>query len=360
MQRLESLRATLATRGLDGIFVAQPENRRYLSGFTGTSGFVLVAQNHAKFITDFRYLDQAREQCQGFEIVNQSASLMECLKAELNASAVRKLGFEQDFLTYGSVTRYKELEQSVSGLQWVPTSGIFEDMRTIKDEHEVALIEQAARIADAAFEHILGYLRPGLTEKEVALELETFMRNQGAAGASFETIVASGWRSSLPHGVASDKVLEDGDFVKMDYGAFYGGYCSDLTRTVVLGTPSDKQRQVYDIVLGAQERALEAAKAGISGPDLDKVARDYISKHGYGEAFGHSLGHGIGLEIHEGPRVAASSSDLLRPGMVITIEPGIYLSGWGGVRIEDDVLLLPDGQKRILTHAPKEELISIG
>ena len=233
-------------------------------------------------------------------------------------------------------------------------------MRMLKDEDEIALIQRAAEIADAAFAHILGFLKPGLTEKEVALELEIFMRKQGASGPSFETIVASGWRSSLPHGVASDKVLESGDFVKMDFGAMYDGYCSDLTRTVVLGQPSERQREIYTIVLEAQKLAIDAAKAGMTGAELDKIARDHITSHGYGETFGHSLGHGIGLEIHEGPRIGATGSDLLKPGMVITIEPGIYLSKWGGVRIEDDVLLLPDGQKRVLTRAPKQDLISIG
>lgn len=357
--RLLGLRQALVTRGLDGVLVAQPENRRYISGFTGSSGFVLISAEEAKFITDFRYLDQAAEQCHGFEVVNQGSSLITALQTQLAATGVRKLGFEQDYLTYGDVERYRELETAVPGLSLVPTSGLFEAMRMIKDDEEVARIQRAAEIADAAFAHILGFLKPGLTEKEVALELETFMRKQGASGASFETIVASGWRSSLPHGVASDKVLESGDFVKMDFGAMYEGYCSDLTRTVVLGQPSERQCEIYDIVLEAQKLAIDAAKAGLTGAELDKIARDYISSRGYGEAFGHSLGHGIGLEIHEGPRVASSVSDLLKPGMVITIEPGIYLSQWGGVRIEDDVLLLPDGKKRVLTSAAKQDLISI-
>lgn len=359
MERIQTLRAILKERGLDALFIAQPENRRYISGFTGTSGIVFITADEAKFITDFRYLDQAKKQCQGFEIVNQGSSLLDSLKTQFLATGVKRLGFEQDFLTYGEVSKYRVLEQSIQQFEWVPTSGIFEEMRMTKDNREISLIERAANIADAAFDYILGFLKPGLTEQEVALELETFMRKQGASGASFDTIVASGWRSSLPHGVASEKVLEEGDFVKMDYGAVYQGYCSDLTRTVILGTPSDKQLRVYNTVLEAQRRALEAAKAGMMGSELDRVARDYIANQGFGDAFGHSLGHGIGLEIHEGPRLAGTSSDLLKPGMVITIEPGIYLSGWGGVRIEDDVLLLPDGQKRVLTHAPKEELISI-
>lgn len=359
-RRIDQLRSALDAQQLDGMFIVQPENRRYISGFTGTSGYVVITADKAFFITDFRYVDQAREQCVGYEIVNQGNALLPTLADLLKRQHVKRLGFEQDFVTYGDVQRYKTLEEVVPGLSLVPTSGVLELLRIIKDDSEVASIQRAADIADAAFTHILGYLRPGLSEKEVALELETFMRKQGASGPSFETIVASGWRSSLPHGVASDKVLESGDFVKMDYGAFYEGYCSDITRTVVLGKPSDKQREVYNVVLEAQRLALEAAKAGMTGQELDAVARSYIAGKGYGEAFGHSLGHGIGLQIHEGPRVSSSGSDLLKPQMVITIEPGIYLSQWGGVRIEDDVLLLEGGEKRIFTHSPKQELVSVG
>lgn len=357
-ERVNRLRSHLADQKLDAMLVSQPENRRYISGFTGSSGAVLITSREALFITDFRYIDQATEQCVGFEVVNQSGSFLDTLTARLQSAGVKTLAFEQDYLTYGEVASYRVLEKQVTGLKLVPVSNVVETLRILKDQSEVALMQKAADIADAAFEHILGFVRPGLTEQEVALELETFMRRQGATGPSFETIIASGWRSSLPHGVASAKVLEAGDFVKFDFGAVYEGYCSDITRTVVLGEPSERQKEIYSIVLEAQLRALDAAKPGLTGKELDAVARDFIASKGYGENFGHSLGHGLGLAVHESPRVSVLGDTRLQSGMVITIEPGIYISKWGGVRIEDDILLV-DGGKRIFNHAPKLELISI-
>ncbi|MCL6445814.1 MAG: aminopeptidase P family protein, partial [Alicyclobacillus sp.] len=236
--------------------------------------------------------------------------------------------------------------------------GLTSELRARKSADELAIIRKAARIADAAFDHILGYLRPGLTELEVALELEVFMRKQGATGAAFTTIVASGVRSALPHGTATEKPLEHGDLVTFDFGAVVDGYVSDLTRTVVLGKPSAEQQRVYQIVLEAQERALAALNAGCTGRDMDSVARSFIADQGYGDAFGHSLGHGIGLEIHEAPRLSKTSTDLLEAGMVVTVEPGIYLPGWGGVRIEDDVVI-EAGRIQLLTHAPKAHLLAV-
>lgn len=356
--RMHQLRVALAKRELDAVLISQPENRRYISGFTGSSGLVVITATEALFITDFRYLDQAATQCIGFEVVNQGDSLMKTLTSRLQAAHIKELGFEQDHLTYGEVENMRSLEQDIPSLRLTPTSKLVELIRILKDDAEVALIQKAADIADAAFAHILTFLRPGLTEREVAFELESFMHHEGASGPSFETIIASGWRSSLPHGTASDKVLESGDFVKMDFGALFNGYCSDITRTVVLGKPSDKQCEIYDIVLEAQLRALDAAKVGMSGKALDAVARDFIASKGYGDSFGHGLGHGLGLAIHEEPRVSKTGIDALEAGMVVTIEPGIYLSKWGGVRIEDDILLQENG-KRIFNHAPKLELISI-
>ncbi|MBX6352913.1 MAG: aminopeptidase P family protein [Thermoflavifilum sp.] len=357
--RVTRLRERLQRDGLDALLVSGPENRRYVSGFTGTAGSVLVtAADRQWFITDFRYVDQAKAQCQGFEIVNQGSSYTDALANLLRSAGVKRLGFEQDILTYGEVERLRVLERDAD-VELVPTSGMVEALRQVKDEEEIRCIERAAEIADAAFKHMLEWLRPGVTEAEVALELETTMRRLGASGAAFTTIIASGVRSSLPHGVASDKVIERGDLVTLDFGAVYEGYCSDLTRTVVVGPPSERQLEIYQIVLEAERAALAAARPGMTGKALDAVARDLIASRGYGEAFGHSLGHGIGLAIHEDPRVSRLGEEVLQPGMVVTIEPGIYLSGWGGVRIEDDIVLTEQGA-RILTHSPKDELIQVG
>ncbi|MCL6598452.1 MAG: Xaa-Pro peptidase family protein [Alicyclobacillus macrosporangiidus] len=360
--RLDRLRAEMAARGLEAMLVSSPENRRYVSGFTGTSANVLVTADRALVITDFRYTQQAKAQCTGFEVVQQQAShagaFLELLAEVVQSLGVKAVGFEQDYLTYGEVERYRALEKTVPGFTWVPVSGVVERLRIVKDEAEIAILEEAARIADEAFEHVLGVLRPGLTERDVALELEIQMRKRGASGAAFDTIVASGWRSAMPHGVASDKVLEAGDLVTMDFGALYQGYCSDLTRTVVIGKANPRQREIYERVLEAQRLALAAVRPGTTGRELDAVARDALARHGLAEAFGHSLGHGIGLAIHEDPRISKSGEDVLEPGMVITIEPGVYLPEWGGVRIEEDVLVTPDGG-RVLTHSAKDTLIEV-
>jgi Xaa-Pro aminopeptidase len=357
-KRIKRLREVMVEHDLQAIIVSQPENRQYISGFTGSTGHALITLDHNWFLTDFRYLDQARKQCLGFDIVDDGKRFVEAISRLLGQGNARTVGFEQEFVTVGEFQRLQWLESRIQGLKLTPVSGVFESLRMHKDQQEAERIQHAADIADAAFAHILNYIRPGLTEREVAMELETFMRKGGATGPAFATIIASGWRSSLPHGVASDKQIANGEFVKLDFGAVYEGYCSDITRTVVIGAPSTRHIEIYQIVLAAQARALDAACEGITGGELDAVARNFIAEQGYGEEFGHSLGHGLGLAVHEDPRIAQGSEQILRPGMVITIEPGVYISGWGGVRIEDDILLV-DGGKRILTHAPKNELIRL-
>lgn len=352
-KRLEKLSQRLHEQQVDGILVMRPENRRYISGFTGSSAYILVTPNQAVLLTDFRYDQQAREEAPNFEVIQHGQSVTDALAEQVQRLGIGTLAFESDFLTYASYSNFKE---KVPGVEWVPTEGIIEKLRQVKDSHEIDILRTAARIADAAFTHILDFLRPGLTEREVALELEVFMRKNGAQGPSFDTIVASGVRSSLPHGVATDKVIEAGDFVKMDFGAQFQGYCSDITRTVVLGQPSERQREIYQIVQEAQQKALDGLHAGMTGKVADALARDLIEARGYGENFGHSLGHGIGLYIHESPRLSKVSEDVLEPGHVVTVEPGIYVAGFGGVRIEDDVVILEDGID-ILTHSTKELLI---
>jgi Xaa-Pro aminopeptidase len=226
----------------------------------------------------------------------------------------------------------------------------------IKTDSEIKILKVAADIADAAFKHMVEYIRPGLTEMEVSNELEFFMRKAGATSSSFDTIVASGYRGALPHGVASDKIIEKGDMITLDYGAYYKGYVSDITRTLAVGEPDEKLKEIYDIVLQAQMRGMDGIKPGMSGKEADALTRDYITEKGYGEYFGHSTGHGIGLEVHEGPSLASKSEIILEPGMVVTVEPGIYIPGLGGVRIEDDTLITSD-HNETLTHSTKDLII---
>ncbi|KMY43802.1 Xaa-Pro dipeptidase [Bacillus sp. FJAT-27916] len=352
MEKLQRFRENLAAEKIDAMIITNPYNRRYISNFTGTSGIVVISEKEAKFITDFRYTEQAAKQAVGFEIVKHTGPIENEVAAQLKAMGAKKVGFEQDDLTFAL---YKTYEGVVEG-ELVPLSGFVEKLRLIKTPEEIKILKDAADIADAAFEHILGFIRPGLTEMEVSNELEFFMRKAGATSSSFDTIVASGARSALPHGVASDKVIEKGDFVTLDYGALYKGYISDITRTVAVGEPSDELKKIYGITLEAQVYAMENIKPGLTGKQADALARDIIAAKGYGEYFGHSLGHGIGLEVHEGPGLSFKSDIVLEKGMTVTCEPGIYLPGVGGVRIEDDLLLTEGGNER-LTHSTKELII---
>ncbi|WP_353892513.1 type II 3-dehydroquinate dehydratase [Proteinivorax hydrogeniformans] len=348
--RVAELKKQLKEKGLDAMLVNQPENRQYITGFTGSSGYVLFTQDKDYFFTDFRYIEQAKEQLEGFEIVKHGFSPLDDISQYLSNAGVQKLGFEEHFATYQAFQRY---QKAFKNIQVLPAGPIVEEIRKVKDRTEIENTEKAIDIAVAAFEHILGFLKPGIKEVDVALELEFFMRKKGASGLAFETIVASGHRSALPHGIASEKVLEEGDFVKMDFGCVYNGYCSDISRTVVLGKATDKQKKIYDTVLKAQQAAIDNIKAGVSGKKADDYARSVITEAGYGDKFGHGLGHGIGMVVHENPRVSPNSEDILRPGNIITVEPGIYIPEYGGVRIEDMLVITEDGSKN-LTKATKE------
>ena len=352
MSKLEKLRATFEQLHIDGLLITSNYNRRYITGFTGTAGVALVSKTKAIFITDFRYTEQAAAQCPDFEIVKHTASIFEEVAKVAKELGITKLGFEQDTLTFAS---YKQYEQKCEA-ELVPISGVIEKLRLIKSSAEIKILKEAAKIADAAFEHITSYIRAGITELDVSNELEFFMRKQGATSSSFDIIVASGHRSAFPHGVASDKVIEKGDLVTLDFGAYYNGYVSDITRTVAVGQPTDQLKEIYDIVLEAQLRGMAGLKAGITGKQADALTRDYITEKGYGPNFGHSTGHGIGLEVHEGPGLSFKSDIVLEPGMVVTCEPGIYIPGIGGVRIEDDTIITNEGNES-LTHSPKELII---
>lgn len=352
MEKLQKLRSAFANSGIDGILITSEYNRRYIANFTGTAGVVLISEEKAVFITDFRYMEQAAKECVGFEIVQHKGSIQHEVSEQVKALGIRKLGFEQDHLTFGAFKAYEKIVEA----SMLPISNIIEKLRLIKTSREIKILKEAADIADAAFTHILHFIRPGIRELEVSNELEFFMRSAGATSSSFDIIVASGYRSALPHGVASDKIIEKGDFVTLDFGAYYKGYASDITRTIAVGEPQDKLKEIYQIVLDAQVKGLEGIKPGMSGKEADALTRDYITEKGYGEYFGHSTGHGIGLEIHEGPTLSSKSEIILEPGMVVTVEPGIYISGLGGVRIEDDTVITKDGNER-LTHSTKELLI---
>ncbi|WP_257348072.1 M24 family metallopeptidase [Pseudalkalibacillus decolorationis] len=352
MNRIERLRSEFNEQNIDGILITSTSNRRYISQFTGSSGVVLISGTEAKLITDFRYMDQATEQAKEFDIVQHTASIPSEVAKQAKLMGIGKLGFEQDNLTYAVHQTY---EQAIDGIL-VPTSGIIERIRLIKDEGELQVLKDAAQLADQTFEHIISFIKPGLREIDVSNELEFFMRKNGATSSSFDIIVASGIRSSLPHGVASNKIIEQGDMVTLDFGALYNGYCSDITRTVAIGEPKEQLKDIYQIVLDAQLKGLEGLKPGITGKQADALTRDYIKEKGYGEQFGHSTGHGIGLDVHEGPGLSGKVDTRLESGMVVTVEPGIYVSGLGGVRIEDDVVLTENGNER-LTKSTKELLI---
>ncbi len=351
--RLAKLRTELEAQHVDGILVTNAYNRKYMTGFTGSTGVAMITKSAAIFITDFRYIQQATAQCQGFEIVQiEKATYPEIVQRECEKLGVSRLAFEQENLTYAIFQQY----QQKMSCELVPVSGVIESIRTIKTPEEIRCIQTAADIADATFKHILEFIRPGLTEIEVANEMEFFMRKAGASGSSFDMIVASGARSALPHGVASEKVIEKGDMLTLDFGAVYHHYISDMTRTIAVGDPGEKLKAIYAIVLEAQMYGNEHIRPGISGKEADAMVRDIIAAKGYGDYFGHSLGHGIGLEVHEGPNLNASNEVKLMPGNIVTNEPGIYIPELGGVRIEDDLVITEDGNYS-LTISPKDLII---
>ncbi|MBF8807667.1 MAG: aminopeptidase P family protein [Enterococcus lacertideformus] len=352
MLRVEKLRKKMQEENLDSFLVTSPYNLRYLTNFTGTTGLAVITLEKAFFITDFRYTEQATVQAQGFEIIKNVGPSFEEVAGLVHNEGLHALAFEETTISF---LEYSVLEEIINA-QLVPVSGIIEELREVKDEEEIAIIEKACSIADMAYDHILKMIQPGMTEIEVANQLDFYMRSLGASNVSFDTIVASGLRSAMPHGVASKKVIEQGDLITLDFGCYYEGYVSDMTRTFAIGDPGEQLKEIYQIVLDAQRAVLEVAKPGVTGKQLDAIARDYISKHGYGEAFGHSTGHGIGLEIHEGPNVSIRADKQFVPGNIITDEPGIYLPGIGGVRIEDDLLITSNGN-RVLTHSPKDLIV---
>ncbi|MDK2823266.1 MAG: Xaa-Pro aminopeptidase [Clostridia bacterium] len=352
-ERINKLRQKLEQLGLDGFIVMSPLNRRYISGFTGTSGILLITHKQNFLFTDFRYIEQAKSQAPAFQVIKHEFPVTKTIKEITQRLPLEFLGLEGDFITY---KQFQDFQDGLDNIKLVPQEGIIENLRLIKDNEEIKNIRKAAQIADKAFKFILEKIKPGLKEIEVALELEFFMRLQGASSTSFDTIVASGYRSALPHGVASEKVIEKGDFVTIDFGCVYNGYCSDMTRTIVIGQPSEKQKEIYQIVLEAQSIGLNSVKAGLGAKEVDLQSRSYISRKGYGEYFGHGLGHGLGLNVHENPSLSPRDSTELLENMVVTVEPGIYIPNWGGVRIEDLVVVKATGYDN-LTRFTKDLII---
>lgn len=351
--RINRLRSLFGPAGIDAFYVTNPENRYYLSGFSGSTGALLLTREHSYLMTDFRYTEQAAMESPEYRVIEVAGTYAEALFRILKENSLFRLGLEGDHQT---CNQYFNLVNVCEGVEIKPLSGKVEQLRVIKDVSEIGLIERAVGIADRAFEQILPLVKPGVSERDIALELEYAMRRMGAEGAAFKIIAASGVRSALPHGIASAKTIAAGDLVTFDFGAVYQGYHSDITRTVAVSSTDLRQKEIYKIVLEAQVSAAATIKAGVRASDVDHAARSIIENKGYGECFGHSTGHGLGLSIHENPRLAASDDTVLEPGMVVTVEPGIYIRNWGGVRIEDTVLVENNGC-RILTKTPKEKLL---
>jgi len=356
-RRLTALAEGLSAAHMDGLLVTGAANVRYLSGFSGSSALLFVTQRESLLITDFRYQTQAAEEVGDLaQVVIESQSLWTGLWQQLTQlGSVEVAGFESAHLVHRD---FQRLLESGSRWQWRPTIDLVETLRERKDENELAQIRDAVAAAERALQLVLSTVRVGMTELEIAGALELALRQEGSDGFPFPSIVASGPHAALPHARPTMRRLVKGDFLLLDFGARVGGYCSDITRTFVMGSPSAEQREIYDVVRLANERAVNAVRPGMTGRDADSVARGYIQDRGFGELFGHSLGHGIGLEVHEAPRLAKTAEGPLVEGAVVTVEPGIYRPGWGGVRIEDDVHLGAGGAQ-VLTRFTRE-LIELG
>lgn len=359
-ERVNRLRRLLQERGLEAMVITQPENRHYLSGFTGSSGALLISKDAAFLITSFVYLEQAGGQAPGFSIVRENATarlgheFATALLGLLVKIDARRIGFEGQHLTFA---QHREWAAVLKGRELVALEGLVEGMRAVKDEAELALIKKAVALTDEACKHLMNYIRPGLTEREVAWEAERFMREQGAEKLAFDVILASGPNGAMPHAVPTERVIGRSEPIVIDMGAQVDGYHSDLSRTICLGKPDERFRQIYDIVLQAQERAEDGVREGMTGREVDALARQVIEGAGYGKHFGHGLGHGVGLSMRdELPRASKASDDLLRSGSVLTIEPGIYIPHWGGVRIEDIVVVGKEGAE-VLSTASKEPIV---
>lgn len=343
----------MAASGIDAVLVSSSTNLFWLTGFTGSFGYVIVTASEARFITDSRYTVQAKEQVTTMPIVGFSSPKtgLQVLKENLDELGIKKLAFESAYVTYGQFLTYQE---KLSDFEWVPAGDLIESLRMIKTPAEVAKIQVACDLTDRCFDHIKRLVQVGVTEYEIQLELEFFFRRNGASCA-FDPIIVSGPNSARPHGKATEKALEEGELVTFDFGAKVDGYCADMTRTVVVGKASEKTRAIYDQVLKAQMACLEMMKPGVIAEDVDAKAREIFAEKGWAENFGHGLGHGLGILVHDTGRLGVGSKTVLEPGQIWTVEPGIYFEGFGGCRIEDDVVVTETGID-IFNHSTKELL----
>jgi Xaa-Pro aminopeptidase len=331
----------------EAVFISSYPNIFYYSSFTSEDAYLLISHSGKYLITDSRYTIQAHQQAKGFEILD----VKDGFDKLFSKTSAKYIGFEENSM---SVKEYKRLRMKLSdGQDFVEMQKTINEPRKIKDSEEIKKITDAEKIGDEAFSYILDRIKVGRSEREIALELEIFMKKRGASALSFQTIAASGVRSAMPHGTATEKEIEKGDFLTLDFGCVFEGYCSDMTRTVVVGKADSRQREIYDVVLKAQLEALSAIKTGIPCHKVDEAARNIIKDAGYGENFGHGLGHSVGIEIHESPAFSPSCNEIIQNGHIITVEPGIYIDDFGGVRIED-LVAVSNGKAVNLTHSPKE------
>lgn len=349
--RLRRLKGLLEGQRIDAVLVTDIKNIRYLTGFTGSSAYLAVTVDKGYFITDSRYAGQAALEVKGFRI-RQCQKALDLIKETVASLKVETLGFEPENLNYAA---YLRIRKALKGVRLKPVPGLLTGLRVRKDRFEVERIKDSARLLDSGYEKAGELICPGVAERATAIEIETFLKMAGADAMAFDTIVASGPRGALPHGKASDKKIKKGELVVLDMGVCLNGYNSDETRTFGVGRPSLKLREIYDAVRGAQELALEKVRPGVAAKDVDSAARARIEKKGYGKFFGHGTGHGVGLDVHEAPNVGPASEEVLEEGMVITVEPGIYVPGLGGARIEDMALVVRGGCE-VLTRRPKDLL----
>lgn len=350
-KRMAAARRAAARAGLDALLVSHLVNVRYLCGYSGSAGLLLVTRAGSSFLTDFRYQEQIKREVHGARRVIINKDLYSDLLELRGIGKLRKIGFESQHLTFD---RYDFLRKNLTAV--IPTAGMIERLREVKRPEEIGEIAAAARIADRAFAQIVREIKPGMTELAIAARLEFLLKSLGASRPSFETIVGSGPNGALPHAKPGARRVRRGDFIVIDFGAFHRGYCSDMTRTVVLGKPTDKHKRIYGIVRDAQLAGLRAVRTGVSGKQADAAARWVIEAAGFGKQFGHGLGHGVGMEVHELPRLGKLSDNILQENSVVTVEPGVYLPGWGGVRIEDLVAVTKTGV-RILSKSKKDLIV---
>lgn len=353
-QRLEKLKERLVKESLDGMLVTNLTNVHYLSGFTGSAGTCLILPDKNYFISDGRYLTQSKEQVKGMDIVIDVDPHLEIIKKKTLLKNGLKLGIEADSLPVSQMEKLKEFFPSC---KWESTTRFVEEIAAVKDKGEIRAIRTAVEITDQVFEQIVPEIREGITEKEIAAKISYAILMMGGDGDAFSPIVAGGPNSALPHAMSGDRKFRSGDFIVLDFGARYRGYHADMTRTVVVKEASDRHKEIYDIVLEAQRRGIAAAKDGVSCKEVDSACRNYIAENGYGDFFVHGTGHGLGLEIHTMPKLSQTSKDVVLENYVITIEPGIYIPEFGGVRIEDDVLVKRDGYE-IFNQTPKELIVT--